>query len=200
MGADPLGYLQLLWRANGLWEKTERKGRIQAQEPLLQPTTVWDRQSETRRNRPRWRGFRCLYSTNDLPIQQPRAPIFRGSNQGARYGCRKWRCDRDKPREAQQTEQRSGYRAASLSEEAAEKPYDCACQKSSQMLPGQSIPPVVLSKEFHAAMGLEKTFAPVVQFLPLCTGFSLRRDSTEQELVRQVGTPSLGSSHWVNTR
>ena len=24
--------------------------------------------------------------------------------------------------------------------------------------------------------------------------------STEQELVRQVGTPSLGSSHWVNTR
>ena len=137
---------------------------------------------------------------NDIPIQQPRAPIFCGSNQGARYGCRKRRCDRDKPREAQQTEQRSGYRAASLSEEAAEKPYDCACQKSSQMLPGQSVfSLVVLSKDFHAGMGLEKKFAPVVQFLPLCTGFSLRRDSTEQELVRQVGTPGLGSSHWVNT-
>jgi hypothetical protein len=38
------------------------------------------------------------------------------------------------------------------------------------------------------------------QCLPLLPGFSLRRDSTEQELVRQVGTPSLGSSHWVNTK
>ena len=59
---------------------------------------------------------------------------------------------------------------------------------------------VVLSKDFHAGMGLETELPSLVQFLPLCTGFSLRRDSTEQELVRQVGTPSLGSSHWVNTR
>jgi hypothetical protein len=37
----------------------------------------------------------------------------------------------------------------------------------------------------------------VVQFLLLRISLALRRDSTEQELVRQVGTPSFGNSHCV---
>lgn len=36
-----------------------------------------------------------------------------------------------------------------------------------------------------------------VQSLLLWDCLALRRDSTEQEFVRHVGTPSFGNSHWV---
>jgi hypothetical protein len=154
MGADPLGYLQLLWRATVFGKKQKGKSESKHKNPCYN-----QQRSGTDRVRQEGTGHDgggsdAYTPPNDLPIQQPRAPIFCRSNPGARHGCRKRRCDRDKPREAQQTEQRGGYRAASLSEEAAEKSNDCTSQKSSQMLPGQSVfSPLVLSKGFHTDMG-----------------------------------------------
>ena len=88
-------------------------------------------------------GLRGGLSVRDAHFDLPQHSLERqysgGCDERARYGCWQRGRNSDKTGKPQQTEQRSGHRAASLAKETAEKPYACARQKSSQILPGQSV-------------------------------------------------------------